>query len=69
MTLYQYAMIAEDACIKAPRINWAHDNEITKLRQHYDMNATEPVTEANLKQPVALDDDTIPLDALRDFIT
>ena len=67
LTLYQYATIAEDARMRAPRVNWAHDNPMTKLRKHQDMKEAkpEPIVQAETEEQVALHDNTTPLDGLR----
>ena len=65
LTLFQYATIAEDARRRRPRTKYAQLNEITKLRKYHDMNATKAMAEADVKPPVALHDDTIPLDGFR----
>ena len=67
LTLHQYATIAEDARMRAPRVNWAHENQITKLRKHQDMKEAKPevMAQANTEEQAALHDNTTPLDGLR----
>ncbi|KAK0509984.1 hypothetical protein JMJ35_007378 [Cladonia borealis] len=66
LTLHQYVTIAEDARMRSPRVNYAHDNQITKMRKYRDQKDAKPeaMTQANAEQQLG-HDDTRPLDGLR----